>query len=624
MDPSAPEIANAQFQLGKALEQARAGEDQELSTQVRERGEAMVFLLAGLLRLTKVHSLDNDAFDLPVREFCEALRVMSALLGAIHVALVEGQVYVNDIRIRFDARTDSGAWMGDEMCRHHVGGFSFHMEPTDAQMRTFLELASRPAREGQSPRLDFQKDLNAAGLGGIELAPIFRFRLHGEQVRSVDRSLKQVYTKCSRLVSEAWGNLCAQRTPNPLPVRRMVTDLIDMGGSDDKGQVLESRYDPRAPAYVNHSIQVAALSLLIARAMGMTEASLSDLGVAAVYHDVGYTVSEEGYPPPFERHGSAGARAFLRQRGFHQAKIRRMLVCIQHHRDFDATPKPSLYSRIVRIAEDFDTLTRIRPDGPLMAPSEALRRMLAASGRRYDPDLLQVFVNEVGLYPPGSLLELEDGAWGVVVSGARSRETFATPLVRVVRLPDGEPPEHDYIVDLAEASSIRRVITPQDTNDWERTVIYEVEPEPEPEPEPAPAEEVELSAESEDGPAAQPDETSLSGSQPGSVHSQEPSGAVSSILAQLEARRRKGGSVESSAPILEEEDEALLSELQREGEYLPELLDDEEAAEVFATEEPEVEIKVDEAERTTEAQADELDLLASMFSSRGPKRKKRR
>jgi len=634
MDPSA-QIADAQFQLGKALEQAKAGEDQELATQIRDRGEAMVFLLAGLLRLTKVHSLDNAAFELPMREFHDAVGHMIELLGAIHVAMVEGQVYVNDIRIRFDARTDSGAWMGDEMGRHQVGGFSFHSAPNEVQMRRFLELVSVKPREGTSPRLIFQKELNDAGLGFIELAPIFRFRLHGESARSMDRSVKQVYTRCSRLVSDAWGNLCAQRTPNPLPVRRMVTELIDLGGGDKQGQTVESRHDPRAPAYVNHSVQVASLSLLIGRALGMSEASLSDLGVAAVYHDTGYTVSEGGYPPPFERHGSAGSRAFLRQRGFHAAKVRRMLVCLQHHRRYDAMPKPSLYARIVKIADDFDTFTRIRPDGPMFSPPGALRRMLTGVGTLYDPDLFQIFVNEVGQYPPGTLLQLNDRSWGLVVSGARSPETFSTPLVRVVRLGNGDRPDIEVLIDLSQRGSILREIDPADAPAWEQVVMWEPEPdeeiffEPPPELAEQPDEGVEDPADAAEsaGPGSASragDADSVSHSYSGS-RSREPSGAVSSILAQLEARRRqsKQDAAPQAAPLLEAEDEALLHELEDEGDYLPELLDDEEAAELFTDDEPRVQVNVDEAAGSTEAQEDELALLASMFSTRPSPKKKR-
>ena len=90
--------------------------------------------------------------------------------------------------------------------------------------------------------------------------------------------------------------------------------------------------------------------MLLGREIGLSEAALADLGVAATFHDAGYTADEDGYPPPFERHTTAGARQLLKQRGFHEARIRRLLVCLEHHRRFDNPRPASLSARILHIA----------------------------------------------------------------------------------------------------------------------------------------------------------------------------------------------------------------------------------------------------------------------------------
>ena len=91
--------------------------------------------------------------------------------------------------------------------------------------------------------------------------------------------------------------------------------------------------------------------------------------------------------------------------------------------------RPPLFARIVRIAEDYDSLTRIRGSGGRqLPPPDALARLVAGAGTLYDPLLLKLFVNLMGRYPPGTILELEDKRWVVVVSGARSPETFDRPL----------------------------------------------------------------------------------------------------------------------------------------------------------------------------------------------------
>ena len=89
--------------------------------------------------------------------------------------------------------------------------------------------------------------------------------------------------------------------------------------------------------------------------------------------------------------------------------------------------------------------------------------MWAARGTTYDPDLLALFVQLMGVYPPGSLLELSDGRWGVSVSGGRDPERFAWPVVRIVREASGGAANGQDEVDLHEVRDRlrpKRVLNP--------------------------------------------------------------------------------------------------------------------------------------------------------------------
>jgi hypothetical protein len=89
--------------------------------------------------------------------------------------------------------------------------------------------------------------------------------------------------------------------------------------------------------------------------------------------------------------------------------------------------------------------------------------------------LLQIFINVMGAYPPGSVLQLGDGTLVVALSGVRTAETFDTPRCKVVRLADGTKPDEDLWVDLAKTGRIADVLGAK---------YQPVQPEPEPEPEP--------------------------------------------------------------------------------------------------------------------------------------------
>ena len=119
--------------------------------------------------------------------------------------------------------------------------------------------------------------------------------------------------------------------------------------------------------------------------------------------------------------------------------------------------KPALFARIIRIAEDYSNMSARRGGG--FNPHETLARMAAASGERYDPHLFQSFVNLMGKYPPGTLLDIEvplsTGTYTFIMMSSslvRSPETFAKPLCRLIQLPDGSDCPASYgekLLDLA-------------------------------------------------------------------------------------------------------------------------------------------------------------------------------
>ena len=124
------------------------------------------------------------------------------------------------------------------------------------------------------------------------------------------------------------GIIRLRKTPNPLPLRRAVTDILQQ--SDDASGLVEN---PKSESrYGDHSLQVCRLSLLLAQGAKLSEEKLQILGLpqCSMIWDMQQEKAlipkgEEGFPPPFERHSAAGARMLLRQRGFHQAKLNAFL-----------------------------------------------------------------------------------------------------------------------------------------------------------------------------------------------------------------------------------------------------------------------------------------------------------
>ena len=454
-------IATAQEQLGKTLERARGEEDRELATRVRELGAQVAHLFNGLFHMARTHALNNTAFDVPVREFGSALRELLELLGPATLQCVEDQIFVNDLRIRFDKLIEQSITLGSDLHRHNVGGLTFNAPLDDLDVRTIVRLFSSPPAPSD-PRAALQTELASAGMNSVQVHPPFRFRITGEELHQATREFREVYLASASTVAGVFATLGADRLPSPLPVRRLVHQLIDASRFGDSAEVARTA-EGAIPPFAQHTLMVTNLSLMIGRAAGLSDASLADLGVAAIFHDVGFTMREDGYSVPFERHTRAGLRVLLRQRGFHRAKLRRLLTVLQHHYALDDPRGPSaLYARIVHIADDYDILTRYRPNqGPILSTPDCLGRMAAQAGKAYDPLLTQLFCNIMGRFPPGAILSLVDGHVVLSISTVRSPETFDKPLCKVIRRPDGSTPEGDELLDLAHGGRVAKVHHPQ-------------------------------------------------------------------------------------------------------------------------------------------------------------------
>lgn len=444
------ELSSAQAALGRALGRARAGEDRELAQRVREGGEAMAHMLGGLLKLTRTHSPDNRAFDAPVAEFGRALAALGEQLGTVHLVTVEDQVYVNDIRIRAEGKAGMKD-LGAELRRHNTGGLSFHGPLDPGLIRRLVAGLAGPAAPA-TPRRSLGAWLEEQGVGSVELTGIYRFRTTHADAGVPRRDPAEVLARLLELMGETFENVAAGRVLNPLPLRRCVIEGLEAG---IEAPAFWLGF-PDCPPHASHAVEVAMVALLLGKAARLSSGALQDLGIAALIHDAGYLAPGVGEgPAALARHSLEGARILLRQRGLSEAKLRRLRAVLEHHRDFaDAAARPSTFGAILRLAEDYVNVVRLY--GAKVTRDAALGAMLKAGGRLYQPALAQLLVNALGRFPPGSLLELDDGRWGRSTAPARGADLWDKPLVRLLDPATRQPT--GGLVDLARGGAVRRAL----------------------------------------------------------------------------------------------------------------------------------------------------------------------
>ena len=195
--------------LEAALEKARGARDRTLAAQVREEGERFARGLLALGRLSHTHQADNLVFRQPSERCAAALGALASQLGSVHLVVLDEQVYVNDVRVRFEGLDDAAGRLEAWLQPHDAGGFSFH-RALDAQELQFLRNLHGPVAVGVGR--DDGKDLDPAGQGAPENLKVMR------QCVEVDLEPGVARRRCGL---QGLGRRGVPREPSSAPLRSL-------------------------------------------------------------------------------------------------------------------------------------------------------------------------------------------------------------------------------------------------------------------------------------------------------------------------------------------------------------------------------------------------------------------
>jgi len=221
--------------------------------------------------------------------------------------------------------------------------------------------------------------------------------------------------------------------------RRAVQGLVDHFLEDETAVLALAQIRGHDLKLFHHSLNVCVYSLSIGQRLGMSRRQLGELGLAALFHDLGKTVSNGEWPEEIRQHPSRGARRILEEGTVHEGMLKAAIAAYEHHVHHDGTGFPEVehpphfVSRIVAIADCYESLTAASTfrETPY-PPHQALQLMRSKAGKLLDPLLLKVFIAALGVHPPGSLVELDTGEVAIVTAGPQEPGGVRVPQLRVV------------------------------------------------------------------------------------------------------------------------------------------------------------------------------------------------
>ena len=223
-----------------------------------------------------------------------------------------------------------------------------------------------------------------------------------------------------------------------------------------------------------HAMNVGIVSLLMGRCFGFSDEEMQDLGVGAMLHDVGkldmparLRHREDNFSPSevrvYEEHVELGL-VQARRMGLSAGAT---AVLAQHHEHADSTGFPNhlnsdrmtMAARIVALVNRYDNLCNPHLLARALTPHESLSLLFAQGRSKYDTSILGAFIKMMGVYPPGSTVQLTDDRYATVVAVNSSRPLKPSVLVHDPAVPR----EEALVLDLETAVGlgIRRSIKAQ-------------------------------------------------------------------------------------------------------------------------------------------------------------------
>ena len=202
-----------------------------------------------------------------------------------------------------------------------------------------------------------------------------------------------------------------------------------------------------------HALNVAVIALLIGRRLALDEADMVELGIGALMHDIGKLEMAERLRHPDEQMTAAEITAY-QQHVAHGVEIGRRMglsetalgVIADHHEAADGSGFPrrlngerlSMAARIVALVNRYDNLCNPHALARAVTPHEALSVLFAQQRTRFDATVLNTFIRMMGVYPAGSVVQLTDDRYALVVGVNSTRPLKPQVLVHDPAVPRDE------------------------------------------------------------------------------------------------------------------------------------------------------------------------------------------
>ncbi|MBN2359319.1 MAG: hypothetical protein JXR83_07685 [Deltaproteobacteria bacterium] len=402
-------------------------------------GKNALSTLYMLVRNVKLHPPDNEIFIKPLEALRDMINTIVAADASFNLQAVETTCYLNGRQLRLDfTALDNIRYLTEEFKNRGVGGFAVQRNVTVPELRDFISIFSAENRdEIEEDRVGNKRFANMK-LGKFVRIKETLAKMEEDDIneaRNVDRK-KYAMLVYGRSVYFMRMFLTRIRENGLLPTMsragRLVQDIVDIC-FEQRTHFLGMTTSKSAESYLEyHSVNTCLLSVVLGTELGMNRIQLHELGMAAIFHDIGMAeipadilTRRKGLSKQERRvidlYPLHTVKTMLRGRFIDRATLKRMVAAYESKVDYSLPMKDkdgnvklmlpkielSVFGKIVAICATYDALTSARPFREAFGPEVAMTLMVGEMRYKFDPHLLRVFMKVMAIQPVKVLTKKE-------------------------------------------------------------------------------------------------------------------------------------------------------------------------------------------------------------------------
>jgi putative nucleotidyltransferase with HDIG domain len=282
-------------------------------------------------------------------------------------------------------------------------------------------------------------------------------------VKTEHASAQHVYRKARQLTRSLLDDIRLGGVINTAHAKSTVKHCVDSVLRNPDALIWMSKMRTQSEYTAEHCLNVCILAIAFGRHLGMSEEDLETIGLCGLLHDVGkMRIPPEVLNKPsaltdkeyniIKAHTVHGRNLLMSSPGIPNSTID---VAYSHHEKIDGSGYPrqlpasgiSEFSRIIALVDAYDAMTADRCYSAGKPSTEALKIIFKDRGTHFDERLALEFIKSVGLYPPGTLVELVNGLICIVLETNKN----SRHLPKVIAISEQDKPlKKALLIDLIE------------------------------------------------------------------------------------------------------------------------------------------------------------------------------